>query len=356
MEFRSEKKEPASAEKSLWDLDARIGEAIFRFVQANAGIKLLCEMFTLLVDELVFIVLLVAGWFGTLSLRSSGYANEVHCLPETFVDCYLLFMTWNVIEGSTKLLLRRPRPAYGKQKKPGDVLIPGDQFSLPSGHSMRAFAMARVAHTSPSLQAAGYLVNSDWEVVLLLLASGAAFSRVGLGRHSPLDVIIGSLLGSAIGGGYFLSPETRFNCQLIAASYFAVIGVAACISATARRFLGIEEPIQVAMFLSLPMWGSWFEVAGRFGALGRFHEDQVFRAPQHAFQECGMPGAIGEPNELFAGLSMTVCAFGLCGAVCYGGGLWKLLLPAAMATIGLTVELLVRSTGMQSLVPAGPLY
>jgi hypothetical protein len=341
-------KSPSANNAPHWD--AQLGEHIYRFVQGSSGAKLLCEIFTLLVDESVCLTLLVSGWFSTLALRANGYETDVTCLPEAFVDCYLLFMTWSVMETVIKLVLRQPRPAYGKQKPLSDTLIPGDQYSFPSGHSLRAFAMARVASQSPSLGAAGLLVTGNWEFVLLAIASVSAFSRIGLGRHSPLDVIAGSTLGFFVGGGFWLSPLHRFHCQLIAATYYACIGFAAITSGRARTFLGIQNSSQVATFLALPMWGSWTFVAGRFDGFGSFHADQPFRVPHHVFGECGVPPEVGPPNELLAGLSMFFCAFGLLGAAFYAGGGWWILLPAGVAFAALGVELLAGAAGVPSLL------
>ncbi len=69
------------------------------------------------------------------------------------------------------------------------LIVPPDKFSFPSGHTMTAFSV--------------YAVYSD-----LIPGSGALFlpiavllgiSRIFLGVHYPSDVVVGALLGVAIG-------------------------------------------------------------------------------------------------------------------------------------------------------------
>ncbi len=66
-----------------------------------------------------------------------------------------------------------------------------DAFSFPSGHSAAAFAVAVALAGEPL--GAGSLA--------MLLALGIAASRVYLGAHYPLDVVVGSALGVVCGLG-----------------------------------------------------------------------------------------------------------------------------------------------------------
>lgn len=68
--------------------------------------------------------------------------------------------------------------------------FPSDRFSFPSGHAMNAFAIGTVISLAfPSLAP-----------LALLLAASIGASRVVLGFHFVSDVLVGSVLGSLIGG------------------------------------------------------------------------------------------------------------------------------------------------------------
>lgn len=98
-----------------------------------------------------------------------------------------------------KRTCRRSRPAemglaIGSPRFAPELLA-FDQFSLPSGHSLNAFALATILATQWA-----------WATPLILLLAGAiATSRVFLGRHFVGDVVAGALIGSAIGAVVILS-------------------------------------------------------------------------------------------------------------------------------------------------------
>jgi undecaprenyl-diphosphatase len=74
------------------------------------------------------------------------------------------------------------------------TLLPPDQFSFPSGHTMTAFAVAvPLSLFYPSLS-----------IGLLFCALSIATSRIVLGMHFLSDVVAGALIGTGLGYlGYF---------------------------------------------------------------------------------------------------------------------------------------------------------
>jgi len=87
-----------------------------------------------------------------------------------------------------KRLSRRPRPCL-LQPHCWATILPPDQFSFPSGHTMTAFSIAIVvSYFYPTL-----------EGPLYFLALSIGLSRIVLGMHFLSDVLAGALLGSALG-------------------------------------------------------------------------------------------------------------------------------------------------------------
>ncbi|HUQ95930.1 MAG TPA: phosphatase PAP2 family protein [Bryobacteraceae bacterium] len=67
-------------------------------------------------------------------------------------------------------------------------LLPPDQFSFPSGHTMSAFAVA-----------VSLGMYYPWSMAGLLFAAGSiGASRIVLGMHFLSDVVVGGVMGSAL--------------------------------------------------------------------------------------------------------------------------------------------------------------
>lgn len=77
------------------------------------------------------------------------------------------------------------------------TLLPPDQFSFPSGHTMTAFAIAVPLS----------LFYPNFAVGLLFCALSIAMSRILLGMHFLSDVVAGALIGTGLGYlGFFVFP------------------------------------------------------------------------------------------------------------------------------------------------------
>lgn len=110
-------------------------------------------------------------------------------------DCYRAVAA-GTLAGAFGILLFRLLKTAVKRQRPCQIephawydLLPPDQFSFPSGHSLTAFAVA----TSLG-QFYPFALPS-----LLLCAASVAISRVVLGLHFLTDVLAGSLIGALVG-------------------------------------------------------------------------------------------------------------------------------------------------------------
>lgn len=119
-----------------------------------------------------------------LVLLASARPAAVHTGLRLAAGCTLAAISAQIL----KRTLNRARP---------DTAIDGfealsenpDAFSFPSGHTAAAFAVAVALGGEPAQ--AGPLS--------LLLATGIGLSRVYLGAHYPLDVLVGGFLGVGAG-------------------------------------------------------------------------------------------------------------------------------------------------------------
>jgi membrane-associated phospholipid phosphatase len=126
-------------------------------------------------------LLVAVGWCSDLRCRRVFPLTAVAATVSFFLASWLNYLVKGVFDRS------RPPEAIGLEALVG---VPGSP-SFPSGHAMSAFAVAgALALLAPRLR-----------VPVLALAAVIAFSRVYLGVHFWIDVLVGSALGLAIGLG-----------------------------------------------------------------------------------------------------------------------------------------------------------
>ena len=127
------------------------------------------------------------GWlwaFCGLVLLASGESNRYAAFFAAWIAVIAGILLFLIL----KKLVGRRRPC---QIEPHcwSHLLPPDQFSFPSGHTITAFAMAvSLGQFYPALL-----------IGLLFCAASVAVSRVLLGMHFLSDVLAGGALGTALG-------------------------------------------------------------------------------------------------------------------------------------------------------------
>lgn len=167
-------------------------------------------------------------WFLTLNGVLSIYPNLMYNItylgdalvifPFIFIFLFIAPKFWEVLLTSSiftliicailKTIFAIPRPA---------AMIDMDTFtimgrpnilhtSLPSGHSMTAFIVITVLLYA--FMPKKIVQKVFWSISLIAIGFTIAFSRVAVGAHYPLDVIIGSTIGYIIA---ILSIRTNTN-------------------------------------------------------------------------------------------------------------------------------------------------
>ena len=101
------------------------------------------------------------------------------------------------VNNGVKRLIARPRPSLRHVPAIRRLSAQPATTSFPSGHAASAFAFAVGA--SSELPAA--------RIPLLALASAVAYSRVYVGVHYPLDVVVGAAAGAGLGYGSRLASR-----------------------------------------------------------------------------------------------------------------------------------------------------
>ena len=150
-----------------------------------------------------------AWWVKGPLLVGAGWCADLRCrrlFPLVALAATLSFFLASGLNAVLKAIVDRSRPpeAIGLDSLVGMPASP----SFPSGHAMTAFAVAAaIALLAPRLR---------WPV--LGLAAVIGFSRVYLGVHFWLDVLVGAALGLAIGLSVAWTLRSRGERQAAAAA------------------------------------------------------------------------------------------------------------------------------------------
>jgi undecaprenyl-diphosphatase len=116
--------------------------------------------------------------------------------PQVFVLVAVTALTTNVLTSLVKLAVHRDRPPTVILDPQALTDVPGSS-SFPSGHASTSFACAYViSRLAPRLT-----------VFVFVLAALIAFSRVYVGVHYPLDVLVGAIFGLLVAKALLMLRE-----------------------------------------------------------------------------------------------------------------------------------------------------
>ena len=155
-----------------------------------------------------------SGWLDVLMEYYTNVGNGLFAIGIALICFFLLqkkpfgltifysFLSSGMMVQIVKHLKDSNRPQLVLGSSAPQYFIKGIEFahnnSFPSGHTATAFAMATVCVT---------MMAKKWQLPILLAAVLVSFSRIYLGQHFLLDVLVGALIGIVCGLGcvYFAS-------------------------------------------------------------------------------------------------------------------------------------------------------
>lgn len=183
----------------ILERDSALGQAICLSAQGSKFQRLLATIISFSGDEALWMALPLVGWVAQALFRSGPAETNGFC-AELLADV----LTCAIIETGFKCCVRRERPQYAKQGT--WYVLPGEWWSFPSGHAMRATFLVQRLLRSPTLLAAllgpRFATSSPGHSVLTALlwiwALAVGWSRAAKGKHYPADVTAGLLLGAAL--------------------------------------------------------------------------------------------------------------------------------------------------------------
>jgi membrane-associated phospholipid phosphatase len=172
----------------------KLGLRIYTQTQNNNVLKIVAEILSFTSDEVI--------WFGLpgivgcviFSIRIMMGTYTMGCFEEAVWDCFGSSMVGTFFESILKLIFRTTRPYYAKQSTFHSIL--GEVYSFPSGHTLRGFYWMFWLTRNRFVRLFIHLPRARY---FLPWAIGVGWSRVAKGKHWPIDVFAGAIVGSVLG-------------------------------------------------------------------------------------------------------------------------------------------------------------
>lgn len=169
-----------------------INEQLFLFINGGAGYFHTLDYFFLFVTN-VWVPLLVVGsflyFFIILPVRKTDPLERLNAIKLAGLLLLSLALVLVVVQ-FIKVMVAFPRPAQLIENLQ-TLSVFGSYDSFPSAHAAFAFAVASFI----------YLYSKSAGSVVYAMAIFIGISRIYVGVHFPLDVLVGALIGSGISWG-----------------------------------------------------------------------------------------------------------------------------------------------------------
>jgi len=168
---------------------------------------------------------------------------------EALFSCLLITL---LLSSTLKNIFNVPRPAKAFDGE--SFIIIGQKLSglnsLPSGHSMTIFAVLTVLLLA--FMPKKMFPKIGWSFLIIAVGLFLAFTRVGVGAHFPMDVIIGCIIGYIAGGlGILISHKYKIWTWIGNTKYYPIIMVmffASCLILVGRI---INDHLIIIYYLAL---------------------------------------------------------------------------------------------------------
>ena len=170
----------------------------------NWGTATYDSFWLLLSNKLTNVVVYLLAWFYLLT--------KVKLKPALFlfITTLILVLITDQFTNLAKYSFARLRPCYDPELLDLVRLVKascGGQYGFFSGHSSNSFALATF------FSALYRKKNSYLALFFYMLAGFIALSRVYLGVHFPLDILVGAIVGILIGKGCFSIFNKFFSLE-----------------------------------------------------------------------------------------------------------------------------------------------
>jgi len=192
------------------EVDSYWSKKFYYYVQSQSWLKIFFTIFTISVDEVVAFPCSAIIGFVLYNWVGDGLAGAQ--LLRIFGDFGMVCL----FEVVSKWLFGRERPPWMKRKKGGNAYaMPAEWWAFPSGHTARAvygsYVIIHYADRSPwtTLGFQQAVTPLTLAVICYSWAILCGLSRVALGKHRLADVIVGGIMGLAIGASPCATLDLR---------------------------------------------------------------------------------------------------------------------------------------------------